>query len=80
MTATEWILKVVLFGIVHWVLAAITLRDLAFRAEVVGGRKWAWAIGIVIVTCLGSLIYMAFHPQILDPGYRDENRHNKGGK
>lgn len=80
MIATEWILKVVLFGIVHWVLAAVTLRDLAFRAKVVGGRKWPWAIGIVFVTGLGSLIYMAFHPQILYPDYRDENRRNKGGK
>ncbi|GAI80183.1 unnamed protein product [marine sediment metagenome] len=35
----EWILRIVLFGIVHWILAGILLPDLVSRDKVFGGRK-----------------------------------------
>lgn len=60
----EWILRLVLFGILHWVLAIMLLQDLASRQRVLGGRKAPWAIAIVLITFLGSLLYLLCHPQI----------------
>ena len=61
----EWILRIVLLGIVHWILAGFMLQDLVSREKVFGGRKKPWAIIIVLITCFGSLLYLLFHPQIL---------------
>jgi hypothetical protein len=72
----EWIFRVVLFGIVHWILAGIFLHDLASRQKVFGGHKAPWAIVILIIPCFGSLLYLLFHPQILYPDY-DENKHRR---
>ncbi|MBI4330553.1 MAG: hypothetical protein HY673_04680 [Chloroflexi bacterium] len=36
----EWILKLVLFGVLHWVLAIMLLNDVAGRERVLGGTKW----------------------------------------
>ena len=74
---SEWILRIVLFGIVHWILAGVLLRDLAFRQKVVGGRKWPWAVIIVFITCFGSLLYLLFHPQILNPDHSRNERHHE---
>ncbi len=63
----EWIVRIVLFGIIHWILAGIFLTDLASRRKVVGGHKWPWAVVILAITCFGSLLYLMFHPQILYP-------------
>ena len=63
----EWILRIVLFGVVHWILAGIVLHDLASRQNVFGGHKPPWAIVILIIPCFGSLLYLLFHPQILNP-------------
>ena len=63
----EWILRIVLFGIVHWILAGILLHDLASRQRVFGGHKPPWVIVILLIPCFGSLLYLLFHPQILNP-------------
>ena len=77
----EWILRVVLFGIVHWALAGVLLHDLASRQRVFGGHKPPWAIMILFIPCFGSLLYLLFHPQILNPDYsRYEHRHGKREK
>ena len=68
----EWIIRIVLFAIVHWVLAGIMLQDLASRRKVFGGHKAPWVIGVLLLPCFGSIIYLLFHPQILYPDY---NRH-----
>jgi hypothetical protein len=60
----EWILALVLFGVLHLVLAMMLLQDLADRKRVLGGRKVPWAIAIVFVTFLGSLLYLLCHPKI----------------
>jgi len=60
----ERILALVLFGILHWVLAIMLLNDLAERNKVLGGRKWIWAVAIVAVTFIGSLMYLLCHPKI----------------
>jgi hypothetical protein len=75
----EWILRIVLFGIVHWILAGIMLHDLAYRQRVFGGHKAPWAILIIIIPCFGSILYLLFHPQILHPGYprNERNRDNR---
>ncbi len=63
----EWILRIVLFGIVHWILAGVMLQDLVSRQKVFGGRKAPWAILILIIPCFGSILYLLFHPKILNP-------------
>ncbi len=70
----DWIVRVVLFGMVHWILAGILLQDLASRQKVIGKRKGPWAIIILIIPCFGSIIYLLFHPQILAPHDEDEPR------
>jgi hypothetical protein len=63
----EWIIRVILLSVVHWVLAGFMLNDMASRARVFGGHKAPWVIAVVTVPCLGSLLYLAFHPQIFYP-------------
>lgn len=60
----EYILRFVLFGILHWVLAFMMLGDLAYRERVLGGKKWLWAVVIVLLFVIGSVIYLLCHPQI----------------
>ncbi len=60
----EWILSLVLFCILHLVLAMMLLHDLADRKRVLGGHKAPWAIAIIFVTFLGSVLYLLCHPQI----------------
>ncbi len=60
----EWYLALLLFGILHIVLALMLLQDLARRNKVFGGHKAPWAILIIFVTFIGSLLYMVCHPQI----------------
>jgi uncharacterized membrane protein YuzA (DUF378 family) len=67
----DWIIRIVLFGIVHWILAGILLQDLVNRRKVFGGHKAPWAIIILIIPCFGSILYLLFHPRILAP--RDED-------
>ncbi len=77
----EWVLRIVLFGIVHWILAGVMLHDLADRQRVFGGRKPPWAIVILIIPCFGSILYLLFHPQILNPDHsRNERNHDKREK
>ncbi len=71
----EWILRIVLFGIVHWILAGFFLHDLASRQRVFGGHKPPWAIVILIIPCFGSILYLLFHPQILNPDYYQDKHH-----
>ena len=65
----EWILKLILIGITHWIMAGLILPDLANRQRVMGGRKAPWVAAILFITCFGSLAYLAFHPQMLTQGY-----------
>jgi len=60
----EWILALVLFCILHLVLAMMLLHDLANRKQVLGGHKAPWAIVILFVTFIGSLLYLLSHPKI----------------
>ena len=57
------ILKIVLLGIIHWMLVPLALQALIERRRVLGGRKAPWAVAIVFLTCIGSLLYLIFHPQ-----------------
>ncbi|HEY79397.1 MAG TPA: hypothetical protein G4O09_09830 [Dehalococcoidia bacterium] len=57
----------------HWILAIMMLQDLASRKRVLGGRKWPWALIILLVTFLGSLLYLVCHPRIIIGGdYKDD--------
>jgi len=64
----QWYLALVLFGILHIVLALMLLQDLARRNKVIGGHKAPWAILIIFVTFIGSLLYLVCHPQIFYGG------------
>ncbi|MBA7698358.1 hypothetical protein ES703_107035 [subsurface metagenome] len=57
------IAKIVLLGLIHWMLVPLALQALIQRQRVLGGRKAPWAVAIVFITCLGSLLYLIFHPQ-----------------
>jgi hypothetical protein len=72
--SSDWIIRIVLFGLAHWALAGLLLNDLVSRRKVFGGRKAPWAIIIVIIPCFGSLIYLLFHPQILNPDHNQNQR------
>ena len=72
---TDWLIRIVLFGIVHWVLAGFMLNDLASRRKVFGGHKAPWVIIVIFLPGFGSLLYLLFHPRILDP---DRDREGKG--
>lgn len=61
----EWILRLVLFGIGHWILAFMMLEDLANRRRVLGRVKWVWAVLIIFVFFFGSLLYIFCHPQAI---------------
>lgn len=63
--AVEWILELVLFSILHWILAGIVLNDIATRKRVLGGHKAPWVVVVILVTFAGSLLYLLCHPQIL---------------
>lgn len=60
----EQILALILFCILHLVLAIMLLNDLAGRERVLGGRKAPWVIAILFITFLGSLAYLLCHPKI----------------
>jgi hypothetical protein len=40
------------------------LQDLANRDRVLGGHKAPWAIVIIFITFVGSLMYLLCHPRI----------------
>jgi hypothetical protein len=65
MLTSDWIIRIVLFSLVHWVLAGFMLNDLASRKKVVFHHKALWAIVVLIIPCFGSLFYLMFHPQIV---------------
>jgi hypothetical protein len=60
----DYILRWILFGITHWVLAGMMLNDLANRQKVLGGKKWVWAVIILLVFIMGSVLYLLCHPRI----------------
>ena len=68
-----WTIRFIIFGILHWVLAGMLLQDLAYRKKVLGGKKWPWAVVIIFVTWLGSIVYLLCHPQIFTQGDRDRD-------
>ena len=75
---SEWIVRIILFGVVHWILAAFMLHDLASRDRVFGKRKPPWALAVLFIPCFGSLLYMLFHPQIFYPPH--PNQHHRKNK
>jgi hypothetical protein len=60
---TEFILKLVFFGLAHWLLVPFALESLIARDRVLGGHKAPWAVAILFLTCFGSLLYLMLHPQ-----------------
>ena len=67
----EQIISLVLLCILHLVLAVMLLNDLAERRSVLGRRKAPWAIAIIFITVIGSVIYLLCHPKIFYGGEND---------
>ena len=59
---TIFILKIVALALIHWMLVPVALKALIERKRVFGGKKAPWALAIIFMTCVGSLIYLIFHP------------------
>ncbi len=74
----DWILRIVLFSIIHWIMAGLLLQDLAARKKIFGGRKAVWATCVLVIPCFGSMIYLLFHPQVLNPGAAGEGNQEAG--
>ena len=60
----QFLLKIAILGVMHWVLALMMLQDLAYRNRVLGGKKAIWAVLIIFFLIIGSLLYLLCHPQI----------------
>lgn len=62
----DWvfIIKIVILSLIHWMLVPAALNSLMMNENVVGGKKAPWAIGIVFLLCLGSLLYLMCHPEL----------------
>jgi len=58
------IAKIVLLGLIHWMLVPLALQALISREHVIGGKKAPWAVTIIFMACVGSLLYLIFHPQL----------------
>jgi len=58
----ERLIALVLFGLLHWVLVVLLLQDLAGREKVIGGHKAPWAIAIILIVYIGSILYILCHP------------------
>ena len=56
------ILKIILLGFIHWMLVPFALKALIERKRVLGGKKAPWAVAIIFFACVGSLLYLIFHP------------------
>ena len=60
----ERLIALLLFSLLHWVLAGMLLNDLSRRRKVLGGRKAPWVLAIVFIIYLGSVAYLVCHPRI----------------
>lgn len=57
----DFIVKLILIGLIHWVLAGIALKSLVERRRVIGGRKGLWALPILFISSFGPLLYLMAH-------------------
>ncbi len=62
----DWVFitKIVILSLIHWMLVPAALNSLMRNANVLGGKKTPWAICIVFLLCLGSLLYLICHPEL----------------
>ncbi|MDM8000511.1 MAG: hypothetical protein QUS33_11075 [Dehalococcoidia bacterium] len=62
---SEGLIRILVFavglGLFHWALVPVMLERLFSRPKVVGSRG-LWALAIVTLTCVGSLLYLLVHP------------------
>lgn len=62
----DWVFitKIVVLSLIHWALVPVALNALMKNDNVLGGKKAPWAVSIVFALCLGSLLYLIFHPEL----------------
>lgn len=53
------VVALILLGVTQLSLQIFGLIDLVRREEVPGGRKWLWALVIVLGSVIGALVYLA---------------------
>ena len=75
---TKIVLWFVLVGLavalLHWKMAFESIEDLISRERVVGPWKAPWAVAIIFLTCVGSLVYMTAHPDIGTQSQPEDDR------
>lgn len=54
-----WMLLIPIIAI-NYILVIAALVDLFRREQVVGGKKWIWAIVILAVQYIGPIVYFVF--------------------
>ena len=59
---SEQYIAIILFGLLHWLLASMLLNDLAKREKIRGGHKAPWALAIIFIVFIGSILYIVCHP------------------
>jgi len=64
--SVEWVVELIFLCIVHWILAGIVVNDIAKRKHVKGNHKAPWVIVVLLLTFFGSLLYIMFHPQMVN--------------
>ncbi len=65
-------MALILFGLLHWVLVVLLLQDLFGREKVRGGHKAPWAIAIIMIIYIGSILYIICHPSTFYEGDKKE--------
>jgi len=73
----EYYLWLATIAILHWVGVIMLLKDLTERKRAFGGKKWPWALLIILLTIVGGVIYIIFHPGVLierKDGDEDDDR------
>ncbi len=56
------LIRIILIATIHWILVLIALRTLSERKNVLGGKKTPWALAIIFITCIGSILFLLLNP------------------
>ena len=53
------LVAVIVLGVVELCLVVFCIVDIVRRPAVLGGRKWAWVVLVLLFNFVGSIIYLA---------------------
>lgn len=68
------------FSLVAMAIQVWALVDLARRNQVMGGRKWVWALVILLLNnALGAILYFAIGRRVPEPIVEQDQPHTTAG-